>query len=90
MSQDGHRQAEAEGRTNHQFSTDGKLVGVEKGSTKKPPQRPQIMVVGAVDVNLRQLLHQKGFLTDEDLASLLNPGPGPAGDPGDRETEGTS
>ena len=86
-----HRKAETTRNIQHQFSVDGQLRVVDPLSTeKKPPQRPQIMVVGAVDVALRQLLRDKGILTDEDLAALLNPGSGATGDHGDREAPGSS
>ena len=83
-----HREAEAAGKIRHRFSVDGKLEAVRSEPQRRQGQIP-IMVVGAVDVNLRQLLHQKGILTDEDLAALLNPGPRIAGDREPGQTEGS-
>lgn len=84
-----HRSKEELGILNHRWSPTGELVKAEKRPKSSPPSRPQIMVVGAVDVNLRQLLHEKGILTDEDLAALLDPGAGATGDRGTGETEGS-
>lgn len=86
-----HDKAEFLRTVNHRFSNDGALEALPKPPPgKKSPSRPQIMVVGAVDVALRQLLVDKGILTHEDLATLLDPGTGTAGNPEDRETESSS
>lgn len=85
-----HDKAEVLRTVNHKFSVNGELEALSKTSPKKAaPPRPQIMVVGAVDVNLRELLHKKGILTDEDLSALLDPGASAAGDSGNRSSEGT-
>lgn len=78
-----HRAAEQLGSLNHQWSTTGALIPVQRNGSTRPP-RPQqpIMVVGALDLALRRLLVDKGILTDADLASLLSPGLGNDGDRG--------
>lgn len=65
----------------HKWSVDGNLEAVHPTPpAKRQPPKNQIMVVGAIDISLRKLLHDKGIISDEDFAALCNPGTRPAGD----------
>lgn len=62
------------GPMNHQFSEDGELRPVDRSTPRrqKNPQ-PTVIVAGAIDMPLRKLLLDKGILTSEDFAALLDP-----------------
>lgn len=66
---------------NHEFNTNGQLIPKAKPvPSNKPQQVRSATVIGAWDLELRQVLVNKGIITNEDLASLRNPNPGPTGD----------
>jgi hypothetical protein len=76
---------------NHQFSEDGELRPVDRSTPRRQnnPQ-PTVIVAGAIDMPLRKLLLDKGLLTSEDFAALLDSAESSLGrDRGHRETPGT-
>lgn len=75
-------------KMNHQFSTDGSLVPIEKVPRQSLP--PRMIIANAVDVELRDLLIRKGVLTYEDFGLVHQPGSGDAGDQGTGGTPATS
>jgi hypothetical protein len=71
----------------HRWSPNGDLVRAERPLPASPKQpRQQIMVVGAVDTTLRKILMDKGIISDQDFAALLDPGDSTDGDRGSGET----
>jgi len=55
-----------EGVINHHFSYDGSVTQVERGQ-KARVKRQEVMVVPGVDIALRQLLIEKGVLSESDF-----------------------
>jgi hypothetical protein len=75
---------------NHEFNTNGQLIPKAKPSPSNRPQQVRsATVIGAWDLELRQVLVNKGIITNEDLASLRNSQPSPARDREAGQTEGT-
>lgn len=59
-----HRQGEASGQVNHQYSTDGQLRPVEHKAEPKPDR-----VVASADPVVRLLLIEKGIFTYDELTA---------------------
>lgn len=74
---------------NHEFNTSGQLIPKAKPAPKKTQQVRQATVIGAWDLELRQVLVNKGIITNADLAAIRNPDPSPAGDREAGQGEGT-
>jgi hypothetical protein len=74
---------------NHEFNINGQLIPKAKPAHSKPPSAYRPTVIGAWDIELRQALINKGIITHEDLPSLRNPDPSPAGDREAGEGEST-
>lgn len=75
---------------NHQYNLNHELITkVRSTPAKQRRQTNQIMVVGAMDTDLRRILLDKGIITGEDFAALRDPGTGPAGDRATGQAEGS-
>ncbi len=67
-----HDQDEQAGLVNHQHTTTGQLLRVERKVVKAtPPASVQIIVAPAPDLALRRLLVELGVVTEEQLAGII-------------------
>lgn len=73
---------------NHEFNLNNQLIPKQR-TASRPQSRAPIMVVGAIDTQLRKILLDKGILTNEDFAPVRNSGSGPDGDRETGSTEGS-
>lgn len=75
VSESEHKIQERLGQKQHRWTRNpGELQRVDRTPPRQAQQQPVILVPG-VDFPLRELLRQKGVLTDEDIAALGATGP---------------
>lgn len=65
--EDEHRQLESRGVIHHKYSITGEIEKIERQPVKRKVAANEVMVVPGVDITLRQLLVEKGLLTEEEL-----------------------
>lgn len=77
-----HADKEARQILHHKFTEEGgTLVAVQDTPSKKvSPRLHTPTVIGAYDLELRQILINKGLISHEDFTALRQPGSRPAGD----------
>lgn len=73
---------------NHEFNLNNQLIAKDRSTPKRPAQRMPT-VIGAYDLELRQVLLAKGIITNEDFTALRHPGTRPPGDREAGEAEGS-
>lgn len=74
---------------NHEFNLNNELIPKDRSTPKMKQPRSMPRVVGAYDIELRQILLNKGIISHEDFAALRNLGAGATGDRETGETEGS-
>ena len=77
------------GSLHHEFNLNNQLIPRSR-EVKRPKVERIPTVVGAIDLELRHILLEKGIITNEDFAALRNPGAGAAGDREAGEAPGSS
>lgn len=69
-----HDDREALGTTNHEFNEAGDLIPKDRAKAQRPQTQSFPRVIGVYDLELRKILLDKGIISNEDFAALLNPG----------------
>lgn len=73
---------------NHEFNLNNQLIPKDRSTPKRQPAGIP-MVVGAIDIDLRRILLEKGIINNEDFTALRHPRTGTAGDRETGETSGS-